>query len=538
MQLEEIRDLDGPNFFILQPAIKIEVVLSEGDAINSQRRDAAAQVIGRQIPADPMEALQEVVGGLHQRAALPQPTFTRRNLDIPKHVALAFTWEWRTAAIAIAENAVRLLTEDDVSDPTAQILDCLAHDRAENDHPLWVRDSERRVPSIAITGTNGKTTTTRLVAHICRTAGKHTGWSSSSGVYIDGEQVIEGDYTGPSGARRVLEDPLIDIAVLETARGGMLLRGVAFESADVGVMINVTADHLSLQGIETVDTLAEVKSIIVRLVCPDGLAVLNADDPRVAAQKQRLHCNVLFVTQEPDSPIVAQHIADGGRAIARVDDSLVLLTPDGSTPIIDLVDAPITWGGVAHHMVENAMCAAGAALGIGLTLDEIAAGLGTFRSDIRSNAGRLNVFRLHGRIIVVDYAHNESGLDALISFARGLMGDTGSLSVVIGTAGDRQDDVLHGIGRIAAARADRIYIKENLRYLRGRPAEDIVTLIRAGVVEHAGEPKLQGVFPSEHAALVGALDRTEPGDAIAVMCVQDQLAIYRELRDRGAEEWR
>jgi cyanophycin synthetase len=349
---------------------------------------------------------------------------------------------------------------------------------------------------------------------------------------------MEGDYTGPSGARRVLLDPNVDVAVLETARGGILLRGVAFESADVGVMINVTADHLSLHGVETIETLAEVKSVVVRLVRPGGLVVLNADDPNVARQATRVRADVLFITQDPTRQTVVDHLARGGRALLRIEDAIVHAVGDTREKVIDLRDAPITWGGVARHMVENAMCAAGAALGLGLPLEQIAAGLRTFRSDVRSNAGRLNVFRLHGTIIVVDYAHNESGLEALIAFGRGLSGGAGRLSAIIGTAGDRQDDVLVGIGRIAAEQADRVYIKENLRYLRGRPAEEIVDLIRSGINEAHGLGKLVGVYPSEHQALIAALDRAEPGDTIVVMCVQDQLAIYRELRERGAEEWR
>ncbi|RIK42971.1 MAG: Mur ligase [Chloroflexi bacterium] len=538
MQLVEIRDLDGPNLFLLQPAIKIELVVSPDDRLTPEAAAALAEHYAFSPTTDPISALKSIIAALHRQVGLDVLELGERRLDAADHIVVYYPWQWRSCSVGIAQHAVEALIAGDITDATESLRSMLATDQATNDTPLWVRDNERNKPTVAITGTNGKTTTTRLVAHICREAGRHTGWSSSSGVYIDGVQVMEGDYTGPSGARRVLEDPDVEIAVLETARGGILLRGVAFESTDVAVMINVTSDHLSLQGIETVDTLAEVKSVVVRLAKPEGLVVLNADDPRVAAQRRRVRAEVLFTTQDIANPVVVEHIAAGGRVLARIADAIVLIDGDTRTHVIDLVDTPITWGGVARHMVENSLCAAGAALGLGFSIEQIAHGLHTFRSDIRSNAGRLNVFRLNGRIIVVDYAHNESGLEALIQFARGLMGGSGRLSAIVGTAGDRQDDVLTGIGRIAARRADRVYIKENLRYLRGRPAEEIVALIRRGVNEGEGLGKLAGIFPSEHAALVAALDRTDPGDAVAIMCVQDQLAIYRELRDRGAEEWR
>jgi len=538
MELVEIRDLDGPNFFMLQPAIKVEVIVGDGELIGPGVVQRVSDAFGCTISNHPVEALGELVALLHASTGLPVPVRGARRLDSPDHVAVYYGWEWRTFALAVARNAFDALTQTNTVDATASLHQALERDRAEGDTPEWVRDAERTKPTVAITGTNGKTTTTRLVAHICREAGLRTGWSSSSGVYIDGEQVMEGDYTGPSGARRVLNDPSVDVAVLETARGGILLRGVAFESNDVSVMVNVTADHLSLHGIETVDTLAEVKSIVVRLTRPSGLVVLNADDPRVLAQRDRVRAPVLLTTQAPDTAIVREHIAAGGRALLRTGDRIVSVDAGAATELIELADAPATWGGIARHMVENVMCAAGAAIGLGLSLEQIRAGLTSFRSDIRSNAGRLNVFRLHGRVIVVDYAHNESGLEALIAFTRELMGQSGRLSAIVGTAGDRQDDVLVGIGRIAAGGADHVYIKENLRYLRGRSAEQIVGLIQEGVVAAHGQAKLVGVYSSEIEALVSALDRVDPDDAIAVMCVQDQLAIFRELRDRGANEWR
>jgi cyanophycin synthetase len=188
-------------------------------------------------------------------------------------------------------------------------------------------------------------------------------------------------------------------------------------------------------------------------------------------------------------------------------------------------------------MVENALAATGAALGLGFSVEQVADGLRTFHSDIRSNIGRLNVFRLDGRTIVIDYAHNESGLEALLEFTRRLSGATARVAAIIGTAGDRQDTVFRHLGQIAAQRAERTYIKANPKYLRGRAPGEAVALMRAGVADADGLGRLAGTFESELDAFRAALDDAAAGDAIAVMCVEEQLGVLRELRDRGAEEW-
>jgi cyanophycin synthetase len=189
-------------------------------------------------------------------------------------------------------------------------------------------------------------------------------------------------------------------------------------------------------------------------------------------------------------------------------------------------------------MIENALAAIGAAIGLGLSNDQIAEGLRTFRSDIRSNAGRLNVFRLDGRVIVVDYAHNEQGLEMLLGFARRMAGESGRVAAIVGTAGDRQDEQLRGLGKIGAELADRLYLKETGRYLRGREAGEVTALMCEGVAASRHPDRLAGTYEGEHAALVAALADSAAGDAIAIMCLEEQLTVLRELRDRGAEEWR
>ena len=537
MQLIEIRDLDGPNLFALCPTIKLEVMLEPGEPVPATAVATARKLFGLELPSDPKAAIEALIVELHRRCDLTEPPMGRRALDTPGHVAIFFPWAWRSSALATAEAAFAIAAGNREDDPTPNLLAALTADRHDGDTPMWVRDSDRRLPTVGITGTNGKTTTTRLLAHIVRTAGKHVGWCSSSGVYIDGQQVLEGDYTGPSGARRVLDDPRVEVAVLETARGGILLRGVAYESNDVGVFLNISADHLSLQGVEMLETLADVKSVVVRVTRPEGLVVLNADDPLVLAQRPRLRAPALLFSQQPGQAALREHVAGGARALARESEHLVLLEGDRRTPLIALADAPMTFNGAARHMVENALAASGAALGLGLTLEEIAAGLRSFRSDVRTNTGRLNVFQLDGRTIIVDYAHNESGLQAVLDFTHALLGDSAPVSAIIGTAGDRQDEVFVNLGRIAGRRADRVYLKRNPKYTRGRPVDEPVALMEAGLALSDALNRHGGVYAGELEALLAALEDSVPGAAIVVMCVEEQLAIYRELRDRGAVEW-
>ncbi|MEX2314812.1 MAG: cyanophycin synthetase, partial [Thermomicrobiales bacterium] len=246
---------------------------------------------------------------------------------------------------------------------------------------------------------------------------------------------------------------------------------------------------------------------------------------------------VLLTSQSPASDEVARHIAAGGQAIVS-DGATVWHHANGERHrLVELANVPATFNGAATHMVENMLAAIGAAVGIGLSPEQIVDGLLTFRSDMRSNAGRLNVFRLDGRAIIVDYAHNEQGLEVLLSFARRLAGVSGRVAAIVGTAGDRQDAQLRGLGKLGATLADRLYLKETGRYLRGREPGEVTALMHEGVVESEHVDRLAGIFEGEHSALLAALSDAAAGDTIAIMCLEEQLTILRELRDRGAEEW-
>jgi cyanophycin synthetase len=532
LALVEIRSLDGANIYLRAPAIKLQLTCA-GDAALAER-----------VAPD---FLLPTIADLHRALDLPQPesvTMVRAlaGEDGPAHeIVVAFTWEWRTAAEGIAAAAFAAAEAQlsggrfDHAATVGELRLALATDRAEGDQPRFVRDAVRHIPVAGITGTNGKTTTTRCLAHILAATGRRVGMANSNGVWIGAERVLEGDYTGPQGALRVLEDPSVEVAVLETARGGMLLRGIAYESNDVGVVTNISADHLGLQGIETVEQLAGVKSLVVRLTRPGGAAVLNADDPLVRAMAADVAAPVIFFGREPEGEAVRAHLAGGGRAVLAEGGAIVVAEGDERAPLIPLVEVPITFGGRAAHMVENALAATAAALGLGVARGEIAAGLASFRNTPEQNFGRLHVFAIRepACTFVVDYAHNEAGLAHLLRFGASYVGPGGRLLAIIGTAGDRPDAVLRGLGRLAGEQAAFVWIRETEHYLRGRTREEMDALFAAGVVEGRGDDGAYAIVPDEPAALAAALAFARPGDAIVMMCFEQQAEVLAALGERG-----
>lgn len=524
MQLVEIRDLDGPNLFLLGPAIKIEVRFTDDADLL-----VAAARLGSETTDSPFSSFVNAalswLADVHLRLGLPRPESTWRQLDTPGHVAVAFSWTHRRAALAIAEGLARLATPSEPSEIDLAAIQALIAAPDADDQPLMIADDHRRIPVVGITGTNGKTTTTRLLAHILMQQGRHVGWCSSSGVYIDGREVLHGDYSGPSGARRVLAEPGVDVAVLEIARGGILLRGAACESNDVSVFTNLSADHLDLQGVRTVETLAEVKAVVTRSTRPEGTVVVNAADSLVMAATANVRAPRLLFSRSANSPEVVGHVAAGGRAIVERDGQIVLLSGEVVEPVIDVRDIPLTFGGRAGHMIENALAASGAAAGLGLSVDQIAAGVRTFHNSTDQNLGRLNVFDVGGVTAIMDFAHNEVGLELLIAFARGFVGVDGRVIAIVGTAGDRTPTSLRALGRIAAEQADVVVIKLTEKYMRGRPATEMRDLYVEGVREAGRTDEL--VEPDELTATQTALALAKPGDVIAIMCQE----YINEIRD-------
>jgi len=385
---------------------------------------------------------------------------------------------------------------------------------------------------VAVTGTNGKTTTSRMIAHIARTQGLLVGWSNTDGIYVDGELVEAGDYSGPSGAGRVLAHEDVEFAVTETARGGILLKGIGLTRNDVSVVTNVSADHLGLQGIDTVDQLAEVKSVVPQITRKDGWAVLNADDPRVFAMRSVIKARPWVFSRDPDSPSIREVLTAGGRATTVIDGWVAVLAPQADPdPLIELVDVPMTLAGLSRFNVENTLAAASAALAIGVPREVVVEGLRTFRPDAEHNPGRMNFFTIGEVSVVIDLAHNEAGLEALLEIMNGVRRPGARLLLALGAVGDRQDDLIEKLGEIGARDSDLMVISHKDRYLRGRPVEELDNLMRAGA-ERVGVTGIAS-YPTEVSGLAALVEQAQPGDVVALMCHAEREAVYAWIAEHG-----
>ena len=522
MDIAEIRFLEGPNLFLLEPAVKVEVVADEAEL---DRLLAKVVQAARTDSEDLDSAWDGLIAKLAGLVGRPAPATCVARLDQPDHLALVFAWEHRPVAKAVVRVLKAVLAGEAVDlDSQTERLRAAASEPA--DPPELVRDTDRSLLSIAVTGTNGKTTTTRLLAHMARTAGKRVGWSSSSGVYVDGVSIEDGDYSGPSGAAQVLTQDGLDIGILETARGGILLKGLGYESNDVSVFTNVSGDHLGLHGVLTVETLARVKSVVCRVTRAEGVAVLNADDPLVMAATADIRAQRCLVARSGDNPLLPDHVASGGRTVVRHGRHIVARAGDDERFRVDVADIPMCHGGRAAHQVENAMSAVGAALAAGLPVGAIREGLATFGTERDHNPGRLNVFDMGHYTVVLDYAHNQAGLERLLAFGRELGQGRGRLIAVIGSAGDRDPTLLRALGRIGAEKSDHVIAKGTERYLRGIERDELLRLYREGAADFPATPFDEVV--DEWAAVARIREMAEPGDVFVLM-FQEVLGEVEEL---------
>jgi cyanophycin synthetase len=380
---------------------------------------------------------------------------------------------------------------------------------------LFPPGTPTRVPVIAVTGTNGKTTTTRLIAHIFRQVYPAVGFTTTDGIYLGDRLLEKGDTTGPQSAQIILQDPTVDVAVLETARGGILRSGLAFEYCDVGVVLNVEADHLGLGGIETIEQMAKVKAVIAEAVHSDGYAVLNADDQRVAAMADYVRGKVAYFSMDSSNPLVRSHVRQGGIAAVYEDGYLTVLQQDWVHRVEQAERVPLTLGGRAPFMIANALAATLAAFVQGVKIEAIRAALQSFKASAEQTPGRMNLFDLGRYHALVDYAHNPAGYTAVGSFVKNW---DGPKIGVIGGPGDRRDEDLIELGSLSATFFDRIIIKED-DDPRGRVWGDTAELISQGidrVAAASGRPVDYSILLNEFDAIESALDRA-PDNALVVI---------------------
>jgi cyanophycin synthetase len=566
VRLIEIRQLDGPNLYRLEPAMKLEVAIGRRRTWYGRREPERHALVrlAAAVPRSAQPARIAVLADWVRRLRREVPdgeggqVTVHRSSD-PGHWLVV--WPWTAGADrqnAIAEGALALAARDVSPRVTANhaprrarfIRDLAARVAAsEGPGPSWIRDADRRLPVVSITGTNGKTTTTRLIAHILRTAGRRVGATTSDGIVV-GERIVEpGDWTGPGGAGAILGRDDIDIAVLETARGGILLRGVGYESNEASVVTNISSDHMDLQGIHTLPELAEVKGVIARMTKPSGWVTLNADDPHVAGIARTVRGKVAFFSLEGDrSARVRRHLRGGGRAYLVRDGRLGEAEGERWRPIAKLRDIPIVLDGIARHNVANALAASGGARGMGASIADVRRGLTAFRPTTDASPGRLNLFVDDRRIVVIDFAHNEAGVRVLLEVADAIARNEGAgagpgrdgralLTCIVGLAGDRPDDTLRGVGRIVAGTVDRFVLKEMLHYLRGRTRESVIGEITSGAREGGWKGELP-LHLTEVEALSAELDRTggagraTPRDVIVLLCHQMRDDVFALIAER------
>jgi cyanophycin synthetase len=548
--LVELRVLEGPNLYFPRAAIKLTLDVGALSQASEREVRALATVLGlRSLRAGApgsgfrQRALARVVStlvrGVASAAGTTRLGVRTRPTSSSDVLVVAYPWRDRHRALALGQAVVAVLdglarAADDADTELVESLLVAASASIrgveKGPAPTTLRP---RVPVVAVTGTNGKTTTSRLIAHLARGAGHHVGWSNTDGVYIDGVQVESGDYSGPSGAGQVLGHREVDFAVTETARGGILLKGMGVVANDVSVVTNVSADHLGLQGIDTLDQLAEVKAVVPHITKKTGWAVLNADDPRVFAMRHVTKARPWLFSRDPDSPALREVLASGGgRATTVIDGWITVLDSDGTDPLVEVVDVPMTLAGLSRHNVENALAAASAALAARVDREYVVAGLRSFLPDAEHNPGRMNCFTLDGVTVVMDLAHNEAGLEAMIEIMRGVRPPAGRLLLGLGAVGDRQDDLLEMLGEIGARDTDVVAIGHKQKYLRGRTVEEIDALLRAGA-ERVGVTDV-ATYPTELESLQALVAQATPGDVVGLMCHAERDEVYTWLESRGA----
>ncbi|MEO5591775.1 MAG: cyanophycin synthetase [Chitinophagaceae bacterium] len=396
---------------------------------------------------------------------------------------------------------------------------------------LFPKGSAGRIPIIAVTGTNGKTTTTRLIAHIAKSSGKKVGYTTSDGVYIQNQMMMKGDCTGPVSSNFVLKDPTVDFAVLECARGGILKSGLAFQHCEIAIVTNVAADHIGLGGINSVEQMAKVKAVLPETVFPHGYAVLNADDDLVYAMRKGLDCNVALFSMNENNPRIKEHCSGGGLAAVFENGYVSILKGTWKIRVMNVKDIPLTYEGKAIHNVNNCLPAVLASyLFRDITIEDIRSALTSFIPSAVQTPGRLNFFQFKNYTILADFAHNPHGLKLLADFI-GKLDYTHRVGLISGT-GDRRDSDIRELGEISAGMFDEIIIRCD-KNLRGRTADEIINLLKEGITNVNPVLPIM-VIPNENEALEYIYANAKPGALYTVMCdvVSGALDKLRELKER------
>ncbi len=397
-----------------------------------------------------------------------------------------------------------------------------------------------RVPIVAVTGTNGKTTTTRMISHILTTAGMQVGMTTTDGIHIAGTQIATGDQAGAPAARQVLRNPAIDYAVLETAHGSILKHGLGFDRCDVAVVTNVAADHLGTAHLKTLEDLAQVKAVVARAAMSEGASVVNADDPLTVAMAEVAGGEIVYFSMTDDSSVVHDHLQQGGRAVvlrqSPAGEVLTLLANGGATSILPVAEIPATMEGRIRVNIANALAASATAIAQEVPLATIRAALHTFANSLAQTPGRFNVLDIDGRTVVQDYCHNLHGLEALADFVR-RMGAPHTVAALYIT-GDRTDEHITAFGRLAAQIFDELVIRDvasRYQYMRDRTPGEVPALLHAAALAAGLEPeKIRLAHDKEEAADL-AMARSRSGSLVVLLGGEDPAGMSKHLTQRHHE---
>lgn len=399
---------------------------------------------------------------------------------------------------------------------------------------LFPPGSTSRIPIVAITGTNGKTTTTRLIAHMVKMKGFRVGYTTSDGIYIQNRLLQTGDCTGPGSAEFVLRDPTVNFAVLESARGGLLRAGLGFHHCDIGIVTNISPDHLGLKGIQTVEQLAKVKGVIPETVLPDGYAILNADDDLVFEMRHEVKGSIALFSMDENNERIKRHAANGGISAIYENGFITILRGEWKLRVTKAVNVPLTFGGKAQFMIQNVLPAVLTGYVRGFSIDDIKVAIESFIPSASQTPGRLNMFNFKNFRILLDYAHNPAGMRALQSMVQNLDGKP-KVGIIAGI-GDRREEDNMEMGKIAAEMFDEIIIRQD-KNLRGKTEEELIEMIKSGI--HSQDPnKKVSIIPSEKEAITHAVENATKGSLIVVCSdvVPEALELVMKFKEAEAEE--
>ena len=401
---------------------------------------------------------------------------------------------------------------------------------------LYPKGSSARIPIIAVTGTNGKTTTTRLMAHMVKTMGYKVGYTTTDGIYIQNQLMLRGDCTGPVSAEFVLKDPAIDFAVLETARGGILRAGLGFHNCDIAIVTNIAEDHLGLQDIDTIEQLTRVKAVVPASVLPEGYAILNADNKYAVSMAKECVCNIAYFSMDENNPIIKEHITKGGLAAVYENGYVTICKGTWKIRIEKAVNIPLTFGARATYNIANVLPTLLAGFIRNFKIEDMRVALQTFIPGPAQTPGRMNIFRFKNFELMVDYAHNTSGFEAIGEMLSKI--DANHVGVIAGV-GDRRDEDTIGLGRQAAKMFDEIVIRQD-KNLRGRTEDEIIELIKCGIREVDPNKKVTS-FKRESDAIDFAIKNARKGTFLTICsdvvpAALDQILALKEAEDKGEVE--